>query len=108
METKGWTQHDYAKNANGDFVETVEDAACFCGLGAIRVAAFNEVFPFNRYKELAPDYHKAKELLCKTIEPSVVTGFAKWQDEPSRTFPEVKEKFLQAIALAEEQESRAA
>lgn len=33
LETKGWTQHDYAKDKRGDSAFNVKDAVCYCGFG---------------------------------------------------------------------------
>lgn len=105
LETRGWTQHDYAKDKNGNMAFNVEHAASFCGLGAMRVSAFGELYVPS--VDVAHPYSKARTLLNRTISPTLRISWTTWQDKPNRTFAEVELKFLEAIQLAEQQEQAA-
>lgn len=105
LETKGWTQHAYAKDKNGDAVFTVKEASCFCGIGSIRAAAFQTIDVSIKHS-LDINYAKTRILLSQVVNtPTSHGGWVVWQDEPNRTFAEVKAKFLEAIQLAEQQEN---
>ncbi len=69
-----WTQGQYSKDNDGDGVDD-----CFCILGAFRQCYGD--FTNNKLEKF---YHKFEE----------VTGYLSivdWNDEPGRTFEEVKE-----------------
>lgn len=92
----GWTQGVFARNAKGDSCEHGSVlAVCFCGVGAIR-AVTNDVQDAN--------YWVARTSLSNSLYEYDL-AWTTWQDAPERTFPEVKARFLQAIALAEAKES---
>jgi hypothetical protein len=106
LETKGWTQGTYARDRYGLSAYRPEQAACYCGIGAIRVAAFGTVSQ-NDLSPQIPSYLKARRLLDVVTPYDIpIDRWVSWQDKPERTFPEVKAKFLQAIALAEGVESK--
>lgn len=109
LETKGWTQGTYARDRYGLSAYRPEQATCFCGIGAIRIAAFGTV-SLEEGTKWEFQYHGAKRLLDSvTFNPALPTQcWAAWQDKSERTFPEVKSKFLEAIALAEQAESKEA
>lgn len=101
LETRGWTQGVYARDATGQCVDTLEEATCACGIGALRLAEFKTVNVIGlRAKDVFRNYETAITYLDTTIN-----GFIYWQDKRTRTFPEVKDKFLEAIALAEKDEA---
>jgi hypothetical protein len=45
------------------------------------------------------------DVLYKMFNTTTLGTIWRWNDAPERTFPEIKAKFLEAIALAEEVES---
>jgi hypothetical protein len=106
LETKGWTQKAYARNVWQMCVNRADEATCFCGIGSIRVAAFDSIEVCCLSTNFHP-YSKAREFLDRAIEPNDRESWAPWQDREYRTFAEIKEKFLEAINLAEQQEKGA-
>jgi hypothetical protein len=90
-EGQHWTQ--------GAYQSFNSDGICFCSLGAIRQAAFGRTYFISSIEY--QQYRDAK----KTLESLTTYGaVADWQDDRSRTFPEVKEVFLIAIKMAQEAE----
>lgn len=53
----GWTQHEMARNANGEKVfSNDKTATCFCSIGAINAAAGNMIFARRCAKEVLSDF----------------------------------------------------
>jgi len=89
LETKGWTQGAYARGKSGRVVKQPRNAVCFCGIGAISVAAGG-----NTDDDLGYDAYKA-------LERIVGSGFPHYNDAPGRTKEEVLAVFDKAIAAEE-------
>ena len=81
IERTGWTQGEFAKDADGDPVSATSPFAnCFCMFGAIyRVTA--EVSPRG---SIMADL--AEEILAERVG---YDHFSKWNDHPDRTKEEV-------------------
>jgi hypothetical protein len=99
LESKGWTKEAFARDVNGKSCD-YNSAVCFCGIGAVRVAICKSVYISNLDLCNEDSYITARDYLDEVSD-----YWLSWQDAPERTFPEVKAKFLEAIALAEQAES---
>ena len=90
---KGWTQHSFARDENGDEVEVFSDkAVCFCSLGALR-----------RTSETAHQNIQAKTLLWDKVK--VVSGYmgiASYNDYFLTDKKDVLKVFDEAIKSCEE------
>jgi hypothetical protein len=89
IETKGWTQGSYARDANGEAVDLLDkNAECFCIIGALSHVSWG--YDFNiRCKA----YQFATNILHdKSLLP--------WNDDPARTKEEVITFLKSASELA--------
>lgn len=95
LETKGWTQGAFARDANGISISDDEESAvCFCTIGALnRVSCENVVCGHNT------EGHKAYEHLRNSIGRHRVT---KWNDYDDRTKEDVINTLRTAAATCEE------
>ena len=105
-----WTQNEYAKDANGSRTDRTALATCFCGFGAIRMAAFSSILiPYGLKSR--DEFNRAQYLLNRVVDDGGAGHdwfWINWQDTAGRTFAEVRAKFLEAIALAEREEQQVA
>jgi hypothetical protein len=90
-EGEHWTQGAY-KSLNSFGV-------CYCGVGCVQQAAFGNVYTASDPRNKASKYWDARKIIGQ-----VQHEYISWQDDRSRTFPEVKEVFLIAIKMAQEAE----
>lgn len=89
LETKGWTQGSYAKDAEGNRVPPeLAQATCFCALGAVRAAPY------------AGGRMQAMIALLRAIGPEW-SNVPDFNDARGRTAAEVIAKFDEAIAAEE-------
>lgn len=93
LETKGWTQHHYARNAEGAGASLAADAVCFCALGAISVASGGN--PDDDYGSAAA------YALARTCGGGSTWTVPEFNDAEGRTVAEVLAKFDEAIAAEE-------
>lgn len=96
----------------GNFTGDVADGVGFCSLGAIRQVVFGDVLiPFTPGDGVFARYDKMVRALTEAVgyedsflaDPgrntrNIGTGVVEWNDDPERTFPEVKAGFERAIA----------
>lgn len=89
LETKGWTQGGFGRDASGVVVGlyNLSDANCFCGVGAAIVSAQTYSIP----------YAKAWEALSRAVG----YNFPVFNDAPGRTKEEVLAVFDKAITAEE-------
>ena len=88
---KGWTQHHFARDSNGDPVPSITSpsATCFCTLGALgRVSA--------DHKTTAGDYTASLMHLRKFLPKKFNNQIAYFNDDPTTT----KRKVLNLIDKA--------
>lgn len=94
LETKGWTQHEFARDANGvDVGSLSKSAACFCTIGAINAAQHSLTRKVN--PSLREDAKRA-------VRDVIQGGIAMWNDTKGRTKDEVIEVLKQAAEIVEE------
>lgn len=94
LVTKGWTQGDMARDAEGDPVHIWSEAAsCFCAYGALRAATPGGVGA--SYAQM--DAASALEATIGDEWPD----FIEFNDAPVRTKDEIVAKFDEAIAALE-------
>lgn len=94
-----WTQEEYARDANGRGVLPVEDAVCFCSIGAIiRTAHDLSLNPMDRYN--------AVDRLTQTVgdEPTDYQSMTIAEFNDNRSHAEVMRIWDKAIALAKQDE----
>lgn len=83
-----WCQHAYAKNSRGEPVLSyAKEATCWCLIGAI-----DACYPLEYVR--GPQEHD--EIMQKLKDTIGITNVATWNDDPSRTFEEVREAVLKA------------
>ncbi|TXH42677.1 MAG: hypothetical protein E6Q97_35280 [Desulfurellales bacterium] len=83
-----WCQHAYAKNIEGAPVSSYASGACsWCLIGAI-----NTCYPLL----VDPDRQEHDMVMDRLKEVIGITNVATWNDDPSRTFEEVREAVLKA------------
>jgi len=89
IETKGWTQGSYARDANGEAVSILDkNAECFCIIGALSHESLG--YDFNiRCKA----YQFAANIICNKCLPT-------WNDTHGRTKEEVITFLKSAAELA--------
>jgi hypothetical protein len=88
-----WVKRAFAKDKDGYTCSTKDNGAVqFCLLGAI-TRGFMKDGPSRDWDA----YHEAEDALRKFIN----RGITSWNDEPERTFAEVKQVLADAIALVE-------
>lgn len=94
LVTKGWTQGQYAKDANGNKTDLYDSSACsFCSTGALMVA-----IPFGAWGL----YDSAITCLSKAADiGSSAASIERWNDAVERTREDVLLAFDKAIAIAE-------
>lgn len=91
IEPEGaWTQEAYGRDANGLECQVVEEAVCFCAMGAIYKAA-------GKIGEFEHDADLIAPLALLLDE-----GIDDWNDAPGRTQAEVVAKLREAAAKARE------
>lgn len=95
IEPEGaWTQGAYYRDANGrEIYADRREAACFCALGAIRIAGDYDASGL-------PDLNPAAQVLEGVLDTGV--GIHEWNDAPGRTQAEVVAKLREAAAVARE------
>lgn len=82
-----WTQGGWARNASGDFVDSMSrQAVCWCAWAAL-----------NKPKASFNDW----DMAVWTFQEVVGGYIAEWNDTPSRTHAEVLAAFDKAIEIAE-------
>ena len=87
LEDGGWTQGTYARNAEGLSIGTYDPTAVsYCAHGAIFAAG--DLLHVN-----AKTREEALDLLRKEIDLYYIPG---WNDDPERTFSQVRETFRRA------------
>lgn len=101
---KGW----YYKTKDGEDVEVVDinENTCFCAFGAMRQVLHRLHNKSSLFDNPDLDQYRAAGIYLSNQISGI--SFAPWQDEPGRTFGEVKEKILAAIVDAERDEQKAA
>lgn len=84
-----WTQGWYYKDSNGqDVYDDMDEAVCFCAMGAIERSS-------NAQVEV-----ESKALLL--LKNAVRVDVAAWNDAPRRTHAQILRGFDKAIKLAQE------
>lgn len=82
LETKGWTQDAFARDANGKSIKSHEESAvCFCTIGALNRASGENVV-----RRLDTEGNRAYEHLRHSIGG---WGVAEWNDSYDRTKEDV-------------------
>lgn len=95
LETKGWTQDAFARDANGMGIKSHEESAvCFCTIGAL-----NRVSGENVVRRLDTEGNKAYEYLRDSIGG---WGIAEWNDSYDRTKEDVISALRNAAATYQE------
>lgn len=90
LETKGWTQRSWARNADGTGISAKStEATCYCGLGAVAAASSEELQLLFGSPVTA------------ALDRAAGGLFERFNDSPGRTLPEVLAKFDEAIATEE-------
>jgi hypothetical protein len=100
---ENWTKGDIARDASGEVTQTTDEAVCYCGLGALLLVTQGHIkrFMHDSSAENVANWRKLTRHLSKQIpDGSDDFVYAEWQDDPARTFPEVREVFQKAIAEA--------
>jgi hypothetical protein len=92
IDEKGWTQGQAARTRSGKPVEiTLDDASCFCTVGALSRACMNLGVPHSGHS-WSRTFTAFRQAL-----PGSPDYIAAWNDAPSRTKDDVLKAFDKAI-----------
>lgn len=100
LETKGWTQDEFARDINGVGVGSLsKSATCYCTIGAINAATSalverNTGWDEERRADLRLNAKRA-------VRQVIQGGIAMWNDTEGRTKDEVIEALKQAADIVE-------